>query len=137
MPPIRDATVSFVLERFGLSVYGLTALGNCGGFSGAKLWRVTTQDGEWCLKAWPPALGMAWWLNDIHRHMRQAKDAGLAFVPGLRNTTDESSCVEAAGRCWDLTTWLTGRADFRDLPTTSRIAAACEALAQLHRAWRP
>jgi Ser/Thr protein kinase RdoA (MazF antagonist) len=137
MSPIRDATVSFVLARFGEFVYEADALGNHGGFSGARLWRVTTPEGDWCLKAWPSALDTADQLTTIHRFMHDGREAGLTFVPELRNTRDGSSCVEVTGRCWDLTTWLPGRADFRDRPTAVRIEAACTALAQLHRAWRP
>lgn len=137
MSPIRDASVSFVLARFGVSVYVADALGNHGGFSGARLWRVSTPNGDWCLKAWPPGLDTADRLTVIHRLMRHGREAGLAFVPELRNATGESSYAEAAGRCWDLTTWLPGRADFRERSTAARIEAACKALAQLHRAWRP
>jgi Ser/Thr protein kinase RdoA (MazF antagonist) len=138
MSPIRDATVSFVLARFGVPVYAADALGNHGGFSGARVWRVTAPNGDWCLKAWPPGFSMTDQLTVIHRLMRRGREAGLAFVPELRDAPPgESSGVEAAGRCWDLTTWLSGRADFHDRPTAARMEAACTALARLHHAWRP
>ena len=43
--------------------------------------------------------------------------------------------VEAAARVWELTQWLDGRADFAEHPSWTRLEAACEALATLHRAW--
>jgi Ser/Thr protein kinase RdoA (MazF antagonist) len=126
-----------VMARFGATPLRLVALGSHGGFSGARLWRVTTAAGDWCLKAWPPAAMDAARLRDIHALQRRASDAGLAFVPVPSAAPDGSTVIEHAGRLWDLTTWLPGRADFRADPTADRLRAACAALARLHRAWEP
>jgi homoserine kinase type II len=48
---------------------------------------------------------------------------------------DGDTIVEAAGRVWELTQWLEGRANFAEHPSPARLEAACEALAKVHRAW--
>lgn len=114
---------------------GLIGLGNRGGFSGARLWRVDGPGGFLCLRAWPPGDLSPDRLTFIHHLMTAARQASLDFVPDVFRTRAGPSWVEQTGRLWDLTTWLPGRADFRDQPTTSRLEAACSALARLHAAW--
>ncbi len=113
----------------------LTALGNRGGFSGARLWRVETATGTFCLKGWPSTDDTPEHFDLIHHLMGVARDAGLAFVPAIFPSSGGMTCVEHAGRLWDLTTWMPGRADFHDQPTPLRLAKACAALARLHGAW--
>jgi Ser/Thr protein kinase RdoA (MazF antagonist) len=137
MSPPPEITVWQVLARFGVSATRLHALGNHGGFSGAWLWRIETDHGEWCLKAWPPGGSDLGRLKEIHRLMRQASDSGLLFVPLPLAAPDGVTGVEAGNRLWDLTTWMQGRADYRQRPSRERLRAACVALAHLHRAWQP
>jgi Ser/Thr protein kinase RdoA (MazF antagonist) len=137
MSAVPEAVAWHVLTRFGVSAGRLHALGSHGGFSGARLWRVESPDGGWCLKAWPPGGTTADRLRVMHGLMRQGREADLEFVPAPRAAADGSSWVESEGRYWDLTTWLPGQADFRERPTAVRVEAACAALAALHRAWRP
>jgi Ser/Thr protein kinase RdoA (MazF antagonist) len=67
--------------------------------------------------------------------MTAARHLGLAFVPSVFPTSTGLSCIKYAGRLWDLTSWLPGRADFHERPTRVRLEAACTALAHLHLAW--
>jgi homoserine kinase type II len=111
-------------------------LGNQGGFSGASLWRIESEAGSYCLKAWPVSSGPSpQRLASIHSLMNAARVSGLAFVPSVFTTHRGATWVELAGRLWDLTTWMPGRAAFHDRPTRPRLEAACVALAQLHTAW--
>jgi Ser/Thr protein kinase RdoA (MazF antagonist) len=115
---------------------GLVALGNRGGFSGARLWRVQGTTGIYCLRAWPtgePTPARVGW---IHQLMQRAGRAGLDFVPAVAATEAGTTWVEHAGRLWDVTVWMPGHADFYDRPTTPRVEAACTALARLHNVWR-
>jgi homoserine kinase type II len=133
-----DAAAREVLGRHypGWSAGGLlAALGNRGGFSGARLWRVQGTAGPMCLRAWPPDGPSPDRLQFMHQLMRQARAAGLAFVPAVVPTRANTTWVEHAGRLWDLTKWMPGRADFKDRPDRKRLEAACAALALLHRAW--
>jgi Ser/Thr protein kinase RdoA (MazF antagonist) len=126
-----------VLGQYPLlsSRLSLWPLGNRGGFSGALLWRVEEEGFVCCLKAWPPRTTSPEQLKNAHALMRQARDAGLLFVPAVFITTARTTWVEHGGRLWDLTTWLPGRADEYDQPSRVRLEAACEALARLHGVW--
>lgn len=112
----------------------LVPLGNSGGFSGARLWRWEGAAGRLCLRAWQGDKTAAW-VRHLHRLMHWARQQGLDFVPAVYGTREGDTVVEAAGRVWELTQWLEGRADFREHPSPARLEAACEALARLHRAW--
>jgi len=125
-----------VCTRYGPSfpAGSLVYLGNSGGFSGARLWRGDGPLGPFCLRAWPAGETVARALGR-HRLMIHARSQGLAWVPEVFATTDGSTVLEAAGRVWEMTAWLPGRADFSSAPTRARLQAACAALAHLHRAW--
>ncbi|HEV3263238.1 MAG TPA: phosphotransferase [Gemmataceae bacterium] len=114
---------------------GLIALGNRGGFSGARLWRVTAAGGDLCLRAWPADGPSPASLCTIHRLMKAARDAGLTFVPDVLPTRAGATWVEHADRLWEVTTWMPGRADFHDHPALVRLENVCTVLARLHRAW--
>jgi hypothetical protein len=128
--------VRAVLAQFGVEPVAIDPLGCHGGFSGATLWRVTTPHGIWCLKAWPMTCQVEQ-LRHAHWLMRQGRSAGLEYVPAPHDSADGSGCVTTTGHIWDLATWQPGRADFHAHPTAGRLEAACVALANLHRAWRP
>jgi Ser/Thr protein kinase RdoA (MazF antagonist) len=115
----------------------LTFLSNHGGFSGARLWRVETPGRRFCLRAWPPLAKLDEYLAFIHRLMTGARERGLGFVPQVHSTAQSATFVFAAGRLWDLTDWMEGRADFQQLPSSARLAGALTALAKLHQAWAP
>jgi homoserine kinase type II len=133
-----DAAARDVLRRYpsALQPTALIALGNHGGFSGARLWRVESAAGSLCLRAWPPGDPTPRRLDFLHRFMTSARTAGLAFVPTVFLTTDRSSWVDQVGRLWELTQWLPGQADFHDCPTTTRLEASCTGLARLHVCWQ-
>jgi hypothetical protein len=126
-----------VLSRYDSRVASLqwTALGAGGGFSGARVWR-GEEGGKpaLVLKAWPQGMKPER-LAYIHSHAARARQ--LPFVPAVFLTTDQQSLVVAEGRVWDLCRWMPGTADYQTNPTPARLANACAALAQLHRAWQP
>lgn len=134
--PGLDLDAAAVLRRYAAlhPIRDILFLGNRGGFSGARLWRAETAAGPVCIKAWPAdgpdAARLAW----IHRLLLQARAAGLDFVPAVF-AADGATCHVHAGRLWDVTAWMPGRADFRERPTAPRLEQACTALAQLHAAW--
>jgi Ser/Thr protein kinase RdoA (MazF antagonist) len=113
----------------------LIPLGNHGGFSGARLWRLQKPGAWYCLRAWPPDGMTAQRLLGIHALMRAARTAGLDFVPELLATREGSTWVARAGQLWELTTWMPGRAEFHACPTAERLRAVCMNLARLHSVW--
>jgi Ser/Thr protein kinase RdoA (MazF antagonist) len=138
MPPHPlDPEARTVLDEypFVLGAPALLPLGNRGGFSGARLWQVQASGGRLCLRAWPPGEPAPARLQDIHRCMRSAREAGLSFVPPVFATRGGATWVAHSGRLWDVTGWMPGRADFHERPSRARLECACRALAQLHVAW--
>jgi len=109
-------------------------LGNHDGFSGASLWRVQAGAMPCCLRAWPPDNPTPDRLRWLHSLMAAARTAGLTFVPHIVPIGD-ATFLAHAGRLWELSEWLPGRADFHRHPAPSRLRAACVALARLHDAW--
>ena len=128
-----------VLSQYGCirAKSGLTNLGNGGGFSGARIWRGESALGDICLRAWPPGGINSDRLADVHRLMKVAKAAGLSYVPALLNADDGASYVDYAGRLWEVSSWMPGRADFRERPSDKRLEAAVIALAHVHEVWSP
>src|SRR4051794_29949926 len=82
-------------------------LGNRGGFSGARLWRVQAAAGPVCLRAWPAAPEPAR-LDFVHRLMSRARAAGLGFVPPLFACEGGRTWLPAHGRLWEVAGWLPG-----------------------------
>ena len=109
-------------------------LGNRGGFSGARVHRLSSLRGVFCLRGGTPGEPAAR-VASRHALMHAARADGLAFVPGVVPTRSGTTVVEHAGRCWELMRWMPGRADFHAAPSPARLAAAAEALARLHLSW--
>jgi Ser/Thr protein kinase RdoA (MazF antagonist) len=136
-PSDLDGIALQVLTRFALAQpgLGLASQGNAGGFSGARLWRAKSLAGDVCLRAWPSEAIASSRLQWIHDLMRSARGAGLDFVPRLFQTSAGATWISAAGRLWEATSWMPGRANYHDHPSPERLEAACGALAALHRVW--
>src|SRR5688572_19497880 len=77
-----------VLEQFLLpgSAYRAEALGNAGGFSGARLWRIAAGERTLCLRRWPAGHPDDTRLRFIHAVLEFA-GMQLEFVPKLQRTT--------------------------------------------------
>jgi Ser/Thr protein kinase RdoA (MazF antagonist) len=132
--PDLDPAARAVLARYALPSAAAHPLGNHGGFSGARLWRVEAGGAALCLRAWPPGDPTPERLAWLHELMAAARAAGLAFVPAVLRA-GAATVVAHAGRLWELTDWLPGDADFHEHPHPARLRAACAALARLHHAW--
>jgi Ser/Thr protein kinase RdoA (MazF antagonist) len=121
-----------ILAQYPTPLSGpVTALGNHGGFSGARIFRVESAGGDLCLRAWPPDMTAAR-LDWIHALMRRATGAGLQFVPRLLATTRGASFLRCADGYWELTSWMPGTVP---VPTRLNVETAAVALARIHRAW--
>jgi homoserine kinase type II len=133
---IFDQAAASVWGRYPAAWRGgsLVPQGNRGGFSGARLWRGGGAAGDFCLRAWP-AGEEADRVRRLHQMMAHARGHGLDFVPAVHAVADGDTVVEAAGRVWELTGWLEGRADYAEHPAPARLEAAANALARLHQAW--
>lgn len=127
-----------VLKQYPPSISNLTwhPLGPAGGFSGASVWRGELHGKPlFALKAWPTGFS-AEKLRHIHRWMIDARLGGkLDFVPQVWPCNSGQTVAEAAGRVWDVCSWLSGTANFECHPSEERVRAACRAIAELHRVW--
>jgi Ser/Thr protein kinase RdoA (MazF antagonist) len=131
--PVTNLAARQVLSHYSVvdSKDQIVPLGNRGGFSGACIWRIEGPV-PLCLRAWPARERSKERLEWIHQLMEQARKDGLSFVPAIFRTRKSSSWLDRAGRLWDLTSWMPGKADFADRPESGRLEAACNALARLH-----
>jgi homoserine kinase type II len=123
-----------------LSAYRLDAnslpqiepLGNAGGWSGSRLWRLKDAAGrELCLRRWSLEHPTRDRLRLIHSVL-----SGMAFelpiVAFPLRTAAGGTFVEHEGHLWELTHWLPGKADFHVRPTRPRLRNAMSALAKFH-----
>jgi Ser/Thr protein kinase RdoA (MazF antagonist) len=109
-------------------------LANAGGFSGSHLWRVSTLEGDFCLRRWPlqhPKRDRLEFIQAVLWHVGQ-EGFHLAATPV--ETLRHRGYVYYNGHYWELCRWLPGNADYHAQPSPVRLAAACVALAQFHRA---
>jgi homoserine kinase type II len=107
-------------------------LGSAGGMSGARFWRIAAERGALVLRRWPSEHPTADRLRFIHAVLRHAARGDITVLPLPIATRDGSSFVEHAGYLWELTPWLRGTADYEQSPSTEKLIAAIQALAQFH-----
>lgn len=110
-------------------------LGDGGGFSGSCIWRGTSQDGRrFALKRYPQSTN-AEDLRRIHRWMAVALASDLGYVPNVETCLNHETVAIGSNRFWDITSWMSGNADFHDQPSDARLLAAIDALARIHLVW--
>lgn len=135
--PRLDRAAQEVLSAYEPEIAGANwlALGNAGGFSGARIWRGTTGDGHLlCLRAWPTGRTREDRLQIIH-HAQLSCD--LPITPRLWPTRDGDTYIRRGEQFWEVSDWMPGRADFHLKPTDDRLYAAMRALAAIHEQWQP
>jgi len=102
------------------------------GFSGARVWKLTTPVGAFALRLWPESGLQRTRLLGLHRLLARLRDEGIDFVAVPVACSSGSSLVEANGRLWQLEPWLPGAADYLDRPSPRKLEAALSALARWH-----
>ena len=132
----REAACQRVLSRFVPRVVPrrVESPGNRGGFSGAVVWRVVTEQGDFALRRWPnPSLPRPRILG-LHRLLEHLRREGLPFVAVPLATHDGTTLPQDDSHDWQLEPWMPGIADFHGDPSGDRLRAAMTALAQWHLA---
>lgn len=116
------------------------SLGNAGGFSGARLWRLQTPLGELCLRRWPKSTSHKR-ISFIQLIVSRAHQAGCEFVPRAILSKSKQSWVRCDGAVYELTYWMPGdaalsptaTASFNDTKKSQSLAAASlRSLAKFH-----
>jgi Ser/Thr protein kinase RdoA (MazF antagonist) len=130
--------IASVLSHYpGVVARHVEPLGAAGGFSGAALWRIKTDDAQLCLRRWPQEHPSHSQLQWIHKVLCYAAANGFVKLPTPFRSRDGQTSVSVAGHFWELTRWLPGRANFHERPNFDRLDAALVALAQFHRSSEP
>jgi Ser/Thr protein kinase RdoA (MazF antagonist) len=109
-------------------------LGNCGGFSGARLWQAQSPVGMLCLRAWPRDSLSEAQLTFMHSVLLRVNAHRVDFVPAPLRTRSGATFLRHDGVFWELTPWMPGYADYHQRPRPERLRAAMQALAQFHLA---
>lgn len=115
-----------------------TFLGGAGGFSGSRLWRLASRQGELCLRRWPAGYPLDQ-LRFVHAVLAHAHRAGFQELAVPISASSRATWVEHEGVLWELTAWLPGQADADEPVPAARLRAAMQALARFHLAvesWR-
>jgi Ser/Thr protein kinase RdoA (MazF antagonist) len=121
-------TVRYVAEhRFGLTPLLNLRRADGGGLSRTDVWRITTAQGEFALRAWPNEPGVRERVTQQLRWQHELRD--LPYV-----AKSVASAIESHGRLWSLEMWLPGEPAGDDLPDDS-IAQVFHALAEIHTRW--
>ena len=133
-----------ILLRFGVrpEQSSVEFRGNNGGYSGARLWQVSSGDSQlFCLRRWP--VGETYQrILFVHRILFFAAQQGFppSLLPlpkrGENGPGKEGGSIQSDGRgfFYELCPWLGGAADFDSRPSIQRVQAAAETLARLHLA---
>jgi Ser/Thr protein kinase RdoA (MazF antagonist) len=122
----------FVLSKFDLGqVSSAQPLGNAGGFSGAKLWKINCERGDFCLRQWP--INHAVNVADIHAVLKTATAHSVPVAAPIAALSGETVVHGTDKRTWELANWIPGAADFNDRPSSQRLRSAVTALAKFHQ----
>ncbi|MCA9120663.1 MAG: phosphotransferase [Planctomycetaceae bacterium] len=131
-------TVDLVLSHFpNVTARTINPLGGAGGFSGARFWKIQSEDEQLCLRRWPQEHPSRTQLQAIHDVLLRAVEQGFLQLPLPVRSRDGSTIVYLAGHFWELARWLPGVADFHANPTSERLDAAMQTLARFHLSTRP
>jgi len=132
---MRDL-ISEVLRHYPYDCRPLSVrkLGSAGGFSGARIWKLTTDRGELALRQWPREHPSPEGLQFIHDVLRHASEQGVKILPVPWQTTKGATFVSQGGHLWELEPWLPGEASYEAHPTAGKLTAAMRALAEFHAA---
>ncbi len=121
-----------VLDRFELGVVSnIQSLGNAGGFSGAQLWRVRCDRGDYCLRRWPHPTRLSY-IEGVHHSLLIANSSGLCVAAPILDRSG-NSVVTLEGSLWELAKWMPGAADFNQNPSLKRLNQLMKFLAQFHQ----
>lgn len=107
-------------------------LGNAGGFSGARLWRLQSPVGELCLRRWPAKHPDAKKLTWMHNVLAEAYQAGCSFLPVPIENMNGNRFVRADGHLWELTPWMPGEASIVRGDAQEKLRVAMTAIASFH-----
>ena len=127
-----DSLASDVLQQYELGpINDVEPLGNAGGFSGASLWRVSALQRQFCLRRWPSS-GHSPNYSWLHEVLRLSLDAGVPVASPIVSRSGQT-LLNLRGRCFELSPWMPGVADFNNAPNENRIRSLMGCIAKFHQ----
>ena len=105
-------------------------LGNAGGVSGSRLWRIKSATGPLMVRQWPQNGPDRDRLTRMHGWLAQ-----LAVIPEVAAPLADrqgQTFQEVAGRFWEVTRFLDGQADLARPSTPAHLATMFATLARVH-----
>ena len=127
--------VHSVLQHYQLPSIGeVEYLGGAGGFSGAQIWKIHTPEQSYCLRRWPPVhpdRARLEWINLVLVHVFNNGCPEIA-VPLASNSGERF--VHQFEFFWELSPWMSGKANFEAEPNDMRLGNAMKCLAKFHLA---
>src|SRR5262245_39350879 len=128
-----ELQVGDVLARYGIDadLAEVRLVGNAGGWSGSRLWRVKDGGGrELCLRRWPEGY-LVERLKWIHAVLG-AVAVEMPIVASPLRTSTGTTFVEQGELLWDVAEWKPGLADYRTNANRLRLRGAMQALGRFH-----
>ena len=116
-----------------LSLSDVTANPAEAGFSGARVWKVSTHDAVYCLRRWPAPIPDRERLWELHRWLEHLSGEGNIPVAPAFRTDEGQRLLEQDGILWQLEPWRPGEPDRSEEPTSARLTSAMTTLASLHQ----
>jgi Ser/Thr protein kinase RdoA (MazF antagonist) len=110
----------------------IVPLGSAGGMSGAQFWRISTTRRVLALRRWPTEHPTPEHLQFVHDVLEHAAQRRITFLPVPIRTSRGESFVQYGGYLWELAPWMPGTANYEHSPSSEKLQAALQALAQFH-----
>jgi len=111
----------------------LEYLGNNGGYSGARLWRFTSQDQRYLARRFAkPASDRKKRIYWIQRTIHTAYGNGCDFLAPTIVNESGNSLIDDGDFLWQIEKWLPGSATFWSEPNISKLKNAARAIARFH-----
>ena len=130
-----DTNAQRVISQYDLPpIQRISFLGAAGGFSGANLWKLTTDQGEFCIRRWPASQPNGERLSWIHEVLVHAHRNGCPFVSVPAVNRAGNTFTRIHNQLWEISHWMSGEADFQQNPSDERLANMMQALANFHLA---
>ncbi len=104
------------------------------GFSGAGVFRLRCRSGDFCLRSWPAGGLSKQRILGLHRLLGFLSNQGVSTVAVPLMCGRGQTLVSAGGSLWQVEPWMPGTADYWTAPSSERLRAAMQALADWHRA---
>lgn len=101
-------------------------------FSGAQVFRVTTDTHTYALRLWPPGLPLPR-LRELHRFLAFLHQQGITQI-AVPLTGDTGTLLESPVYSWQVEPWMPGCADFAQHPSDERLLNTIQLIARLHLA---